>query len=174
VNRIRIICLGNRHASDDGAALRAVDALNTGDVIPAGRPGTGLLDLLDDAAAVVIVDVTRSGVAPGTIHCLSFDQLGRAAVAEPTVSSHGFGVAHTLALRKVLGLPTPPGVFVGIEGVCFDPGETLSPAVTASLPALATAIREAVSLLARAHVCGGAQDVAHDDLGGDRGTLTPG
>lgn len=147
MSRVRVICLGNRHACDDGAALRAADALDDDEVVRAGRPGAGLLDLLDGEAPVVLVDVTRSGSTPGTIHRLVLADVTEAALAGPNVSSHGFGPAQALELGRVLGRALPDGAFVGIEGVRFDPGDELSPAVAAAMPALIAAVRDAVAAL---------------------------
>ena len=151
MNRVRVIVLGNRHAGDDGAALRAAEildgALDRARVICAGRPGAGLLDLLEGKAPVVLVDVTRSGSAPGTIHRILLAELTEAALAGPNVSSHGFGPGQALQLGRVLGRPVPDGSFVGVEGACFDPGEDLSPEVAAAMPALVAAVREAITAL---------------------------
>jgi hydrogenase maturation protease len=144
VTRVAVICLGNPHAGDDGAALRAADWLAGASVIRAGRPGAGLLDLLDGDAPVVLADVTRSGSVPGTIHRYSICDLIDVAAAQPTWSSHGFGPGEALGLARALGRRLPPGEFVGIEGCSFAPGDELSPAVRDALPALVEAIRDAV------------------------------
>ena len=145
--RVRIICLGNPHASDDGAALALAEHLEEHAVLRAGRPGAGLLDLLEGSAPVVLVDATRTGAAPGTIHRLSLEALAGSSIAEPNVSSHGFGPAEALQLGRVLGRALPAGVFVGVEGTEFGPGDTLTPAVRDALPAFAAAVRQAVATL---------------------------
>ena len=75
MSRVRVICLGNAHASDDGAALQLAGALAGCEVRCAGRPGAGLLDLLEGGAPVVLVDATQSGAPPGTIHTLELAAL---------------------------------------------------------------------------------------------------
>ena len=147
MRHVRVICLGNLQAADDGAALRAADLLENEHVVRAGRPGAALLDLLDGEGPVVLVDVTRSGAMPGTIHLLGMDELASAAIAGPSVSSHGLGLAEAFELGRALGRPLPPGRFVGVEGARFEPGNELSPAVEAALPALVRAIGEAIAAL---------------------------
>lgn len=147
MSEVLVICLGNPHAGDDGAALLAADSLAGCAIVRAGRPGPGLLDLLEREGPVVLVDVTQSGEAPGTLHHLDLGELTSAAVAGPNVSSHGFGPAQTLALGQALGRPMPPGHFIGIEGQRFEAGEELSPAVREGLPALVEAIRRSVEEL---------------------------
>lgn len=139
----RVICLGNAGASDDGAALR-IAGLVGAPVIRAGRPGAGLLDLLDGGEPVVLVDVIASGAEPGTIHRLPLADLPGAAIAAAPVSSHGFGPGEAIALALALGRSLPPGELIGVEGTRFEPGERLSPAVEAALPALAAAVSDAI------------------------------
>jgi hydrogenase maturation protease len=153
MTRVRIVALGNDMAGDDGAGLEAVRRLEarlaangsdgTVDMILAGRPGAALLDLLPAAVPVVLVDVTRSGAAPGTIFSLALDDLTGAITGERQVSSHGFGPGETLRLGQVLGRPLPRGRFVGIEGGSFDVGAGLSPAVARALDAMVAAVLRA-------------------------------
>ncbi|MFP4154210.1 MAG: hydrogenase maturation protease [Halothiobacillaceae bacterium] len=76
------------------------------------RPGPGLLEKLAGAARVVVVDAMRSGAAPYTL--VEIDP-GRAGALESFTSSHGVGLAETLALGRALGqLPKGLRLF-GIE-----------------------------------------------------------
>jgi hydrogenase maturation protease len=146
VTRARVIALGNEAAGDDGAALAAARAAAEGseiEVVLAGRPGVGLLDLLEAGTPVVLVDVVRSGAAPGTLVEIPLDAVADRAVLAPFTSSHGFGPGEALALARSLGLPLPRGVLIGVEGARFDAGAPLSPAVEEAVPMLAAAIRRA-------------------------------
>jgi hydrogenase maturation protease len=146
VTAVRVIALGNPHAGDDGAALRAVVELDDhAEVVRAGRPGPGLLELLSGNGAVVLVDVIRSGAAPGTVVSCPLDDLVDSAVATSSVSSHGFGPAEALRLGRALGRGLVPGCFVGIEGACFEPGAGLSASVRAAMPELVRAVRAALA-----------------------------
>ena len=147
MSSVRVICLGNRQASDDGAALQVAEALTVDELLRAGRPGAGLLDLLDTEKVVVLLDVTQSDSPPGTIHSMTLSELAEATIATANLSSHGFGPAQTLQLGRALGRPLPKGTFIGVEGACFDPGDTLSTAVEAALPAFLAAIRDAIIAL---------------------------
>ncbi len=144
---VRVLCLGNPHACDDGAAFAAAEALGDREVIRAGRPGPGLLDLLEGDAPVVLLDATRTGASPGTVHRLDLATLADASIAQPNVSSHGFGPAEALQLGHALGRALPRGTFVGLEGERFEPGSDLSPAVREALPAFVEAAREAIAAL---------------------------
>jgi hydrogenase maturation protease len=148
--RARVIVLGNEAAGDDGAALAAaqIAALETDiDVVRAGRPGVDLLDLLDAAAPVVLVDVVRTGALPGARVELPLDAILDRAVASTPTSSHGFGPAEVLALARSLGRSLPRGVFIGIEGAHFEAGAPLTAEVAAAVPALAAAIQSVATAL---------------------------
>lgn len=155
--KARIIALGNEVAGDDAAAIYAARELaDEFEVTLAGRPGARLLELLDPldppdgVGPTVLVDVTRSGQAPGHIVSLSLAALAEAAIAGAQTSSHGFGPGEALRLGAALGRPLPPGRFVGIEGRQFGIGQPLSPPLAAALDALVAAIRAAAI---RSQIC---------------------
>lgn len=142
----RVIALGHPFRGDDGAALEVARRLPAGlaDVILAGRPGPGLLDLLDAGVPTVLLDCVRSGRPAGTIVKLRLAELPSAAIRERRASSHGLGPADALGLMEALGRPLPRGFFVGCEGVAFGAGPALSPAVEAAMDDWVAAIRVAV------------------------------
>lgn len=161
--RVRVIALGSPHGGDDEAALRfaaklaeecarRADGADAYEVIIAGRPGPGLVDLLDVTRPVVLLDVVRSGAPPGTVHELPLAALVDAALALGQVSSHGFGPAEALRLAAALGRELPRGAFVGVEGTAFELGAPLSPPVTASMGRFAAAARAAIERFAAAEV----------------------
>ncbi|MEZ4340248.1 MAG: hydrogenase maturation protease [Sandaracinaceae bacterium] len=147
---VRVIALGSLMGRDDGAALVAARALEgdpSAEVILAGRPGPGLLDLLVPDRPAVVLDVIRRGAAPGRIVELDLAGLSDAAVMGDTLSSHGLGVASALRLGAALGRALPVGRFVGIGGVRFDPGDALTPDVAAGVEAMVAAARRAIAAL---------------------------
>ena len=144
--KARLVALGHPMRGDDGAALQAAALVGSGmEVLLAGRPGAGLLDLLD--RPTVLCDVVCSGRPPGSIVRLPLASLAGAALRQVRASSHGLGPADALALGVALGRSLPPGEFVGIEGEDFAAGAQLSPAVAAALPALVEALHEAMRSL---------------------------
>ena len=138
---IRVIALGSRTACDDDAALIAVESMQLdADVRLAGRPGPGLVDLLDPAVPTVLVDAIVSAGAPGSIVTLPLHELVDRVQAEGSISSHGLGVAEALQLARALGRPLPEGSFVGIVAGQTKPGLGRSPEVERALPGLRDAI----------------------------------
>ncbi len=148
--RVRVIALGNPMACDDGAAMEAARRLPTREgveVVLAGRPGAGLLDLLDPDVPTVLVDVVRLGATSGTIVELSLADLASASIDGRPISSHGFGAAQALELAEALARPLPRGIFLGFGGRELGPGTTLSPEVALALDDLVTALEAAVGAL---------------------------
>ncbi len=156
---IKIIGIGQSLRGDDGAGLAAVrlwietyqkrDLHADVQVELVELPGIGLIDLLQGAAIVIIVDAVSSGAVPGTLHQLDQDQLESLAYgfASGSGSAHGWGVAETLSLgRKLMSSQMPSKlVLIGIEVGQVNLGEDLSPAVLASLPDAAQLIEQYVN-----------------------------
>lgn len=147
--RVRVIALGNLWARDDGAALRAAERLH-GDaleVLLLGRPGPDLLDAIDPAHPVLILDVVRRGASPGQVIELRIRDLSHATVDGEPLSSHGLGVAQAFRLAEALGRALPRGRFLGIGGRRFDPGGELTEEVQSSLDAYVARAEEAIDAL---------------------------
>ncbi len=149
MTRVRVIALGSPHGGDDELALTLARSLADDDVdlVLAGRPGAGLVDLLDVELPVLLLDVVRSGAAPGTIIELPLTELRERALPIEQISSHGFGPAEALRLATALGRELPCGRFLGIEGERFELGAAPSEAVHAQLPELERRARAALAEL---------------------------
>jgi hydrogenase maturation protease len=155
--KITIIGIGQQMRGDDEAGLAAVALWqekypNTATdpsirVELAESPGIGLLNLMETADAVILVDAVFSGVQPGTLVHLSHTDL--AAYLQGTGSAHGWGVAETLALGEKISPETLPEtiLIIGIEAGQVSLGEPLSPAVSASLEGAAALIQDTVQSL---------------------------
>jgi hydrogenase maturation protease len=148
---IRILCVGSPFG-DDAVGMRAAELLRRlvdvarAEVSYLDRPGAGLIESVRDARAVILVDGVRSGAPVGTLHRIEgapiYRQLAR------HTSTHGFGLADSLALADRLGYR--PQVLV-LHGVEIEPGRNdLNPAVQAALPGLVAAVQAEVAALAGA------------------------
>ena len=137
IRNLIVIGIGNIYRRDDSigilAARRLAEmGLQGVKVEEAGGEGGDLMLRWKDAERVILIDATRSGALPGTIHQLD-------ASSEPVPSSffnystHAFGVAEAIEMARVLGeLPAEILVF-GIEGLEFSSGEGLTLPVAAAL-----------------------------------------
>lgn len=147
-SEVLVIGLGSPDAGDDAVGPLVADAvarLALGGVrVLAHEDPTDLPLLWAGLPRVVVVDAVRSGASPGSVVVVD-----AAASAPPPEGrgTHDFGLASAIGLSRALGtLPARLRV-VGVEGAAFAPGDPLSPAVDAALPAAVDAV---VALLGEA------------------------
>jgi hydrogenase maturation protease len=139
-----VLGVGNPHAGDDGVGPAVIAALRAdpppGATLALAEP-TDLPALLEGAAAAVIVDACRSGADPGAL--LRFDAADLPA-GPFALSTHGLGLSAALALARALGALPPVCAVVAVEGRAFGPGDPMTPAVAAAVPAAARLARAAL------------------------------
>lgn len=111
-------------AGDDAIGphiIKALKAKRLGevDLIEAGLSGLGILDFINGAETVIIIDAVRSGKPPGTIHRLVIpEDLGlliQSSWSSGSTSTHGFGLGETLTLSHTLGTLPHTTLVYGIE-----------------------------------------------------------
>ncbi len=144
MRRSCVIGLGNPDRGDDGlghAALRLLAGTVAADItlLQRNAAGPGLLDDWRDFDKVILVDAA-AGPNPGQIHRLEATSPGLPMPLAPG-STHGLGLAETLALAKALGRLPPQLVIYAMEGADYSFGAALSPAVAAAMPRLAVRLR---------------------------------
>jgi hydrogenase maturation protease len=121
-----LIGIGNDWRSDDAAGLEVARRLG-GLALP-GEP-IGLVEALDGAGDVTVVDAVFSGAAPGTVHEFEAGAEPLPVVLFGSSSTHALGLAEAIEIARSLGrLPGRVRV-LGIEGVSFGYGRGLSPEV---------------------------------------------
>lgn len=130
---LRCIGVGNLYRHDDGVGLYVAQRLRLENVtgvcvIEHGGEGTSLLDALDGADTVILIDAICSGAAPGTVARFAPNSQPLPASAF-SHSSHSFGVAEAVELGRSLERLPPHLLIYGIEGACFDWGVGLTPVV---------------------------------------------
>lgn len=150
--RVKVLCIGNSIAGDDGAGAAVYEELKAralpGDV-QLKFLGLGGIDLLEELAGedcLVVVDAVQLGGISGRVHVLAWDMLPGMAVRP--VSGHGIGVKEAIEVgRRLYPERMPQTIWlVGIEGQCFDHlGEVLSTEVAASVPVAADEVVRLVS-----------------------------
>jgi hydrogenase maturation protease len=155
---IRVIGIGSPFG-DDRAGLEVARRLAVAPpadttVWLADRPGVELLEMVDGAAAVILVDAVRSGAPEGTVHDFALDAVPRPPLR--SASSHGFGVGDVLALARALGRLPPRGRVIAIEAARADGVE--GPLTAAVEAGVATALARARQWAHHFHARGGDHD----------------
>ena len=151
-----VIGVGNSLRHDDGAGPEVVRRLGpaaaaAGIAARALEGETlGLLDVWAGARAVVLVDTTRSGAPPGTIHRLDVSSQPLPGELRGSSSTHAIGVREGIELARTLGRLPRRVLLLGVEGRRFDAGTGFSREVEAALEELTQAtLREARALANR-------------------------
>jgi hydrogenase maturation protease len=151
---IKVIGIGQSLRGDDAAGLEAVrtwyetyEADNPRPNVAmqlAELPGIALLSMLEGTRYAILVDAVRSGATPGTIHQISEDELD--AFTKGAGSAHGWGVAETLTLGRMLNPSELPEtlILIGIEVGQLTLGDTLTAEVRSALPEVSRLIEQLV------------------------------
>ena len=141
---IIIIGIGQSLRGDDAAGPQAVCQWQESFPETASRPevrvetlelpGLDLLSYLDGMDAAVLVDAVQSLALPGTLHRLALEDA--LSFTPDAQSAHGWGVAETLQLGRVLypSLAKCRLILIGLAGKDFEMGAKPSPEVKAALP----------------------------------------
>ncbi len=159
---VRIIGLGNVLAGDDGVGILAARRLKARlgkqqadlvevqvEVIEAELVGLEVLDLMEGADVVMLVDAARSGHPPGTLHRLEVSDgpIGKTLFPH---STHALNAVDALELGRTLGTLPPRVIVFGIEAGTLRAGEALSPEVARALEEVAERLAREVEQVAHA------------------------
>lgn len=142
---VRVLCVGSPFG-DDAVGLRAAPLLEReldperAQVSCHDRPGMRLLEAMQGARKVVLVDGVMSGAVPGTLHRLEGEAIYRQLARH--ASTHGFGLADAIALAARLGHAPEDLVLHGVEIESAGTEAGMSAAVEAALPGLVAAVRD--------------------------------
>jgi len=143
-----VVGCGNLIRGDDAAGPVLVRLLAERDLredvrlVDGGTAGMDVAFAMRGVRRVVVVDASRIGVEPGTVHRVPGDEL--ADLEPPSGNLHQFRWDQALGFaRWLLGGEYPAEVEVWlVEGASFGPGEPLSTAVQASVDGIAELLAE--------------------------------
>ena len=129
---------------DEGVGVHALRTLEGEPPVPGARlldggvAGVNLLDDIQRARSVIVIDATRDGRPAGTVTLLRPTTVG---ALPQSLSSHDFGLKDLFAAAALLGAMPDVHLFtVSVETVhpmCLE----LSPPVAAAVPVLVHSVR---------------------------------
>jgi len=145
--RILVLGIGNILWADEGFGVRVLEALHRDHAFPenvtlldGGTQGLYLLPYLEEADGVVIIDAVDYGLAPGTLHILTDDEVP-AVLATRKVSLHQTGFQEILGLLALRGHTPSRIVLVGVQPELLDDyGGALTATVAAQVEAAAARV----------------------------------
>ena len=134
---ILVIGVGNELRGDDAAGLHVVRKIRNLNlpgvrVIESFGDGAELMDVWTGFHSVFVFDATIPAGHAGAVH--RFEGHRQSIPADLFgISTHSFGLAEAIELSRHLGRMPRELMVYGIEGHSFDFGQSVSPAVTASI-----------------------------------------
>lgn len=137
MSAIRIIGIGNLFRGDDAVGLLAARRLRerldlSVEVVEAEGDGLALLDLMEGADQVLMIDAVKSGGHPGTTVRLDLSKESRWGRLVPC-STHAIGIGEAIDLARTLGRLPKRVMLYGIEIDSFESGAALSEPVRRGL-----------------------------------------
>lgn len=137
---MRIIGIGNLFRGDDAVGLLAARRLrerldSSVEVLEAEGDGLVLLDLMEGADQVMLIDAVKSGGHTGTTFRLDLSEESRWGRLVPC-STHAIGIAEAIDLARTLGRLPKRVMLYGIEIDSLEPGAALSEPVRGGLDSI--------------------------------------
>ena len=139
-----VIGLGNLYMRDDGLGIRVAQVLKERDlgenVSVQEHPEMDLtvIENLQGASRVIVVDAVRGGKEPGTVS--KYALAPRKGDLTQLPSLHSLALSDILDLAMSSGMLTCPVVIVGVEPKDDSLGVGLSPEVESALPKVIEAV----------------------------------
>lgn len=150
-----VLGVGNVLLRDEGVGVRVAreiaalppDQLPPGtEVVDGGTLGLDLLPMIEDAAAIVMVDAVNLRSDPGATRVLRDEELHSALARH--VSPHQVGVGDLLAAARLAGSLPDRVSLVAIQPELIEIGLELTPAVEAAVPVAVGLVRRELAALA--------------------------
>ena len=145
--RAVVLGIGNTILSDEAAGVRAVEALERGWKLPpnvlAIDGGTSGMEMIEDLSGLdflIVLDVVKAGVPPGTVVKFSGDDIP--VFFRTKLSPHQIGLPDVLASLELLDSLPREIVVLGVELISLELGMEMTPTVAAKVPVLAAMAAE--------------------------------
>lgn len=132
-----ILGCGNLLLQDEGIGVHLIEYLKQKELpkdvelLDGGTAGFDLIDFIQQAEKVVIIDAVKAGGEPGSIYCFNPDDFETE--VPPRTSLHGITLKDVFGILQELG-PLPKIKIIGIEPKNIDYGTELSPELKEILP----------------------------------------
>lgn len=150
---IRILGCGSPLMGNDGVGLKVIEALQESelknlkdiDIVDAGVCGLDLLNLLDGARKVIIVDAILANSLPGSVHRIEGKDLLDGVEFHPLVSVHDLTITDVLKIgEQVQELPEIVVIGIEIGSIVTEATQEISPDVLKGVDEAIKLIREEV------------------------------
>ena len=151
---VRILGCGSPLMGNDGVGLKVIEALHKTelkdlkdlDIEDAGVCGLDLLNLLDGARKVIIVDAILADSPPGSVHRIEGKDLIKFTEPLNLVSAHDLSITDVLRIgEQVQTLPEIVVIGIEIGTIVTEATQEISPEVLEGVEKAIKLIREEIS-----------------------------
>ncbi len=145
--RAVVLGIGNIILSDEAAGVRAVEALERGWILPenvlaidGGTSGMEMIEDLSNLDLLIVLDVVKTGAAPGTLVRISGDEIP--VFFRSKLSPHQIALPDVLASLELLDTMPKEIVVLGVEFISLELGLEMTPTIAEKVPVLAAMAAE--------------------------------
>ena len=151
---VRILGCGSPLMGNDGVGLKVIEALHRTelkdlkdlDIEDAGVCGLDLLNLLDGARKVIIVDAVLADSLPGSVHRIEGQDLIKFTEPLNLVSAHDLTITDVLRIgEQIQNLPEIVVIGIEIGSIVTEATQEISPEVLEGVEKAIKLIREEIS-----------------------------
>jgi hydrogenase maturation protease len=140
--RAVVLGVGNIILSDEAAGVRAVEALERGWLLPqnvmaidGGTSGMEMIEDLSDVDLLIVLDVVKTGAAPGAVVKISGDEIP--VFFRNKLSPHQIALPDVLASLELLDAMPREIMVLGVEFISLELGLEMTPTIAEKVPVLA-------------------------------------
>lgn len=145
--RAVVLGIGNTILTDEAAGVRVVEALERGYALPAnvlaidgGTSGMEMIEDLSDLDFLIVVDVVKTGAAPGTV--VKIDGADIPVFFRSKLSPHQIALPDVLASLELLGTMPKEIIVLGVEPISLELGMEMTTTVAERIPQLVKMVVE--------------------------------
>jgi hydrogenase maturation protease len=139
--RAVVLGIGNTILSDEAAGVRAIERLEQTyslppdvQIIDGGTSGMEMIEDLSDLDFLIVIDVVKTGAAPGTMVRIAGDEIP--VFFRRKLSPHQIALPDVLASLELLDAMPKEIIVLGVEPVSLELGMEMTPTVAQTIPQL--------------------------------------
>lgn len=139
--RAVVLGIGNTILTDEAAGVRAVELLEQRYrmpdnvlVIDGGTSGMEMIEDLSDLDFLIVIDVVKTGAAPGTVVKIAGDEIP--VFFRRKLSPHQIALPDVLASLELLDAMPKEIIVLGVEPISLELGMEMTGTVAAKVPLL--------------------------------------
>ena len=139
--RAVVLGIGNTILTDEAAGVRAVELLEQRYQIPedvlvidGGTSGMEMIEDLSDLDFLIVIDVVKTGAAPGTVVKIAGDEIP--VFFRRKLSPHQIALPDVLASLELLDSMPKEIVVLGVEPISLELGMEMTPTIAEQVPVL--------------------------------------